>query len=359
MAGHGSLADRFGSLRCRLAGAMLLVLVCALALSSVLDQLVAAVARSHGILGILQREPYQDGLVLASFGLAVAALIWLVSAWSLAPLSRASHEAGRIGPAHPGARISAELLPTEMRPLVGAVNGALDRLEMAYEAERQFTADAAHELRTPLAVLGLRLQRARAQQGHAAPDWPAIDQDVRHMTRLVAQLLDLARKQAVGAGPGRDRHVLNLARVAREAAGVVLPIAEAAGRTLALDLPESMPVLGRTDDLRDMLCNLLENAVVHGRGTVTLTGYAGAMHTLQVGDEGDGVPEALRAVMFERFRKAVAASPGTGLGLSIVREVARSHGGHAAFTPGSGNVIEVGIPSSDDVDAGQASASRA
>ena len=152
------LAERFGSLRVRLAGAMLLVLVCALALSSMLDQLGAAIAHTQGLLGVLQREPYQDGLVLASFGLAVAALIWIVSAWSLAPLSRASREAARVGPTHPGARISAALLPTEMRPLVGAVNGALDRLEAAYEAERRFN----RRCRTRAAHAARRAQPAPA-----------------------------------------------------------------------------------------------------------------------------------------------------------------------------------------------------
>ena len=327
----------FGSLRIRLAGAMLVVLMGALALSSVLDRLGTAPSRQAGLLQVLQREPYQDGLVLASFGLAVAALIWIVSAWSLAPLSRASREAAGVGPDHPGARISAELLPTEMRPLAGAVNGALDRLEAAYAAERRFTADAAHALRTPLAVLSLRLQRAQA------PDWPAIEQDLRQMTRLVAQLLDLARKQS-GAVPARGGQAVDLARVAREAAACVLPMAEAAGRALAVDLEGRMMVRGQADDLRDMLCNVLENALVHGAGALRLTGRAGAMQCITVRDEGAGVAEPLREAVFERFNKAQAHSPGTGLGLAIVRAVASRHGGRAFFHPGPASVVEVQIP---------------
>ena len=351
----GTARDWLGSLRVRLAGAMLLMLVAALALSSALDSLdTAGEQATRGVLGALQREPYQDGLVLASFGLAVGVLIWVVSAWSLAPLSRASREAAAAGPGHPGVRISADRLPTEMRPLVAAVNAALDRLEAAYAAERQFTADAAHELRTPLAVLTLRLQRARepACAGSAADhgldeglDHDGIDRDLNHMTRLVAQLLDLARKQAAQRRPGAEQRTVNLCRIAREAAATVLPLAEAARRRLVLDLPDTMTMEGRADDLRDMLVNVLENALVHGQGTVRMTGrLEGGRLLLDVADEGPGVPEMLRQTVFERFRKAHQGSAGTGLGLAIVREVAAGHGGSAAFQPGPACVVRIELP---------------
>ncbi len=326
----------------RLAGSMLLVLIAALGLSSVADEFSGAVSgHAHGWLRVLNSEPYQDGIVLASFGLAVGALIWVVSAWSLAPLSRASREAREAGPGHPGARISSAHLPTEIRPLVDAVNGALERLEAAFAAERQFTAHAAHELRTPLAVLTLRLQRARTE-GNAL-DWPGVERDLDQMTRLVGQLLDLARKQA-GHG-GQDMRPVNLSRVAREAAGAILPLAEAAGRELIVELPEAMSVRGRDGDLRDMVTNVLENALVHGQGAIRLSGSVQAgLAAIRVADEGVGVPEALHAVLFERFRKAQSGSPGTGLGLAIVREVARSHGGGAAFEPGPRCVLRVEVP---------------
>ena len=325
---------------------MLLMLVAALALSSALDSLDTAERRvPHGLLGALQREPYQDGLVLASFGLAVAVLIWVVSAWSLAPLSRASREAAAAGPGHPGARISARHLPTEMRPLVSAVNAALDRLEAAYAAERRFTADAAHELRTPLAVLTLRLQRSLQNGAGAALDKAGIDQDLRQMTRLVTQLLDLARKQAADGTPGSEPHPINLCRIAREAAATVLPLAEAAGRPLALDLPDEIIVQGRAGDLRDMVQNLLENALAHGAGTISIAGSAdGGSCTLDIADEGAGVPQALRQAVFERFRKAAPSSAGTGLGLAIVREVVVSHGGRVGFRPGPRCVVRVELP---------------
>jgi two-component system sensor histidine kinase QseC len=331
------LAEQMGSLRFRLGSGMVLVLVLAVGASSVLDDL--RLRLSPALARVLDIEPIQDGLVLAGFGAAALVLIAGVSAWSLRPLVRASAEAGRAGPDCPGARISAARLPTEIRPLVGAVNGALDRLQAAYEMQRRFTADAAHELRTPLSILNLRLQRARVT-GEA--DWQAVEGDVRQMTRLVNQLLDLARKEQAGRG---QPAAVNVSRVGREAAAMVLPLVEAAARTLVVALPETIAVRGRADDLRDMVMNLLENALIHGAGTIRLTGQeAGSRCVLAVADEGPGVQPELREAVFERFRKVHEGSAGTGLGLAIVREVARSHGGEVGFRPGQGCVIEVGLP---------------
>ena len=164
------------------------------------------------------------------------------------------------------------------------------------------------------------------------------------MTRLVTQLLDLARKQSMHVGAAEERRPVDLSRVAREAAGIILPMAETAGRSLVVSVPDRMLVLGAADDLRDMLCNLLENAIIHGTGTVRLSGRVGALHTIMVTDEGAGIAEPLREAVFERFRKASPASPGTGLGLSIVREVARSHGGRAFFHPGPASIVEIQLP---------------
>ena len=175
------------------------------------------------------------------------ALVWLIGGWSLRPLARASRQAAAIGPANPTGRLYTNELPREIRPLVKAVNGALERLDQAYAAQRQLverldhayaaqrqlTADAAHELRTPLAVLSLRLQQAKLD---AAADWPAMERDLAQMSRLVGQLLELARVEdparlgdSAGLGP------VNLARLAREAAAMVLPLAEERERPLEVE----------------------------------------------------------------------------------------------------------------------------
>jgi len=164
------------------------------------------------------------------------------------------------------------------------------------------------------------------------------------MGRLVDQLLDLARKEALA----RERHtedlpVINLSRVVREAAATALPLMEAAGRELDVDVPDSVQVRGNSDDLRDMVRNLLENAVLHGRGKMSAripapeSGSAAVM--IEVADEGPGVPAGQEEAVFQRFRRLNVDTPGSGLGLAIVRHVARSHGGDAHFLPGVGRVV--------------------
>jgi len=288
----------------------------------------------------LFEEDSEHLLVLAPLAVTALVLIWIISGWSLRPVARASREAALVGPGRPDARISPNGLPREIQPLVEAVNGALDRLSSAYAAEQRLTANAAHELRTPLAVLNLRLQRARLT---GTTDWPAIERELGQMSRLVNQLIDLARKESLD----RDGHadalpVVNLSRIAREAAAMVLPLIEAQGRRLEADLPDVVPLHGRADDLRDVIRNLLDNALIHGQGTVTVrirpAAESAERIVIEVSDEGGGVAPGQEELIFERFRKLKAESPGSGLGLAIVRHVARSHGGDVRFIPGRGHV---------------------
>jgi len=290
----------------------------------------------------LFEEASEQLLVLWPFAVLALALTWALTWWSLRPITRASRDAARVGPADPDSRISARGLPREIRPLVDAVNGALERLALAYATERQMTADAAHELRTPLSVLSLRLQRAR-ETGKV--EWTVVERDLSQMSAVITQLLDLARKES------RSRHdeaatlpIINLSRVVREAAAMVVPLLESQGRQLELDVPDKAALRGHADDLRDLVRNLLENALSHGRGTVgvrvrrdTDAHHAGI--TIEVSDEGEGVPIGKEEEVFGRFRKLQATSPGAGLGLAIVRQVARSHGGNVRFARGCGRVI--------------------
>jgi len=313
---------------------------------------IAARAPSGGVLVVARRDVgreklvdslFQEGseqlLVLVPFVALAVVLMWAITWWSLRPVTRASREAADIGPSNPAVRISPSGLPREVRPLVAAVNGALDRLAEAYAAERRITADAAHALRTPLAVLSLRLQRARHR---GAVDWAVVESELAQITAIVAQLLDLARKEAQRPADGGPLPAVNLSRLVREAAAGVVPLVERQGRELEIDAPEAIAVRGRADDLRDMVRNLLENALVHGRGRVRVgvrrdgSGRGGAV--IDVVDEGEGVPAGMEEEAFGRFRTLRSESPGAGLGLAIVRHVARSHGGDARFVPGAGHV---------------------
>lgn len=300
----------------------------------------------------LFQDPYQDILILSVYSAGAILLIWLVSGWSLRHLASASREAAVVGPGNPSARISTERLPEEIRPLVGAINDALDRLTEAYQAEQRFVANAAHELRTPLAVLSLHLQRAKLG---GTLDWNTIDHDVEQLNRLVGQLLDLARKEhARQTEVPSARPIVNLSRLAREAAAAVFPLADGAGRKLAVDLPDTLAMRGNSEDLRDMIRNLLDNALIHGCGEIRLVAGVedgtgnGRLVCITVSDEGAGVPEALGDTVFDRFRKGRPESSGHGLGLAIVREVARGHDGTVAFEPGKPSQIKVTLPIAND-----------
>lgn len=281
----------------------------------------------------------QEGLeglaiVILPFALFSLLIIWRITERSLRPVARASEQARAIGPRNPGARIDTEDLPSEVRPLAEAANEAVERLAQAYEMEKRLTADAAHELRTPLTVLGLRLQQAKRK---GVMDWPKIEREIAAMNALVDQLLDLARKEsAAEAADPADAPLVSLPRLMREAAAAVLPLIEAAGRVLEVEAPEQAQLRGRPEDLRDLMRNLLENALKHGAGRIRIrlsrveSPEPGFL--LQVEDEGRA---PLTDALFQRFRKGDSSSAGSGLGLSIVRQVARNHGGEAAFAAGS------------------------
>jgi two-component system, OmpR family, sensor histidine kinase TctE len=314
---------------------------------------------SEALAESMLEESVEPMYILIPSGIVALATIWLVGGWSLRPLERASREASEVGPANPTARVSSEGLPDEVLPLVAAVNGALDRLSQAYEAERRLTADAAHELRTPLAVLDLRLQRAQLERGI---DWSAVRRDFEHLHRVVAQLLDLARMESA-ANTLPEPQPVNLPRIVREATAMVLPLADDAGREIEIATDADLPIsiMGHAADLRNMVRNLLDNALSHGKGkiTVRLTGRARPEASeepiiLQVSDEGSGVPEELRDSVFDRFRKGKASSTGAGLGLAIVRHVARVHGGFARVHPTERNCIEVVLNGATRRSSGQA-----
>jgi two-component system, OmpR family, sensor histidine kinase TctE len=293
-------------------------------------------------------------LVWLALVLLAIPLIWYIIGWNLRSLRRVSEQATAIGPRSNDTRIITDDLPSEIMPLVQAFNGALDRLAGAYHLERRLTADAAHELRTPIAVLDLRLQRGRLR-GHI--DWPAITHEMGQLRRLLDQMLDLARKDRIDYA---EREIVRLPRLIRETSAMLLPMAEEKGREITIDACDELTVFGSSDNLRDMLRNLLENALFHGTGSIrvmlrTEISSDGGNNpvVLEVTDEGAGVPPAKRDLVFERFSKAVQGSPGAGLGLAIVRQVVRMHGGTVSFVPvSSGCCVRVVLPravtSSDD-----------
>ena len=291
--------------------------------------------------GLLADRLRHSLVLLVPVSLGSALLMFVLLHWALRPVRRAAEAIQAVGPQAPDRRLPVTDLPSEIRPLAVAVNAALERLAAAYATERRFVADAAHELRTPLTVLDLRLQDGRRS---GQPAWPQLETEMQQLRRLVGQLLGLARHDGISPGTG-DEARCRPGRVIRESVAALLPLYEAAGRRIELDIDDAAVCGCDSYKLREVLDNLLHNALMHGAGTVRVQlGAAERRIQLDVSDEGEGVPMELREAMFQRFRKGRQHGDGTGLGLAIVRRIVNNAGGQVFFLPEQRTVIRVTLP---------------
>lgn len=262
--------------------------------------------------------------------IALAALIMagVTLRRALAPLRRISALAGYIGPQRTDIRLPESELPSEIKPLVTAFNQGLDRLDTAFDQQRRFTANAAHQLRTPLALLSANLDLL---EGNG--EIVALRADAARMTRLVNQLLRVARLEAQPLDVSRR---VDLAACAHRAVSALAPLAVTQGRELALSGAEQpVYIKGNTDGIEEALRNLIENGLAHTPvgGVVTVTVDPGG--AIIVTDQGPGVSEGDQAQLFERFwRGSNASAEGAGLGLSIVAEIMQFHGGRVSVDSG-------------------------
>lgn len=253
------------------------------------------------------------------------------------PLLRASERAEHISPTRIGVRLPIEEIPKEILPLVIAVNQALDRLEQGFFRQREFTADAAHELRTPLAVLRTRIDMLPDQRAAKA-----LHQDVEGMSRVVSQLLDAAELETLVIEPGE---VTDLQAVCADVAEFVAPLALAREKTISLTGEEgAVRVRGNAEMLRRAIRNLVENALSHTPKGTDVEIAVEKSGTVRVLDQGEGVPLANRELIFQRFwRRSHQRAGGAGLGLSIVKRIVETHGGTIAVEnrPGGGAVFSM------------------
>jgi signal transduction histidine kinase len=262
---------------------------------------------------------------------------------ALRPIIAASALAERIGPAHTELRLPEEDMPQEVIPLVRAVNQALDRLEEGFRGQREFTADAAHELRTPLAIL--RTQVDMIDDRELAK---SLRDDIESMSRLVNQLLDIAELETFVIGEGE---VANLSAIATEIAAYIAPLALSQHKTVAVaGADQSVRVRGNADTLGRAIRNLVENALTHTAAGTTVEISVDPAGALRVMDRGPGVPSAEREHIFRRFwRRDRRRAGSAGLGLAIVKRIAEMHratidvsdrpGGGAIFTLRFSDVI--------------------
>lgn len=248
-------------------------------------------------------------------------------------------------------------VPSEVRPLTDAVNALIRRLEAALGMQQRFVADAAHQLRTPLAALKVQIERTLREPDAEARNelLEHIRRAVERLVRLSNQLLTLARAES-GAEIHMRFEPVDLRALAFEIGSAYVPRALQQGADLGFIGGEE-PVMVKGDALLigEMVRNLLDNALAYGRrdGRISLAVKGGPPPSITVEDDGPGIPEGEREKIFQRFHR-IAGSPGAGagLGLAIVSEIARAHGIQVFVesAPGCGACFRLVFPASSPPD---------
>lgn len=251
---------------------------------------------------------------------------------SFRPLKRLASEAAQISPRAIELRLSDDPLPPELVPLVRSVNAALDRLAEGFRHQREFTADAAHELRTPLAVLSAHVDTLDDRKSAVA-----LKQDIASMRRLVDQLLAVAELDAM---PFQRPVPTDLSALAMDLAAQMAPLALAAGRSVAvLGVEQPVRMNAHPEAMRRALRNLLENAIQHTPVGSVVELEVTPAPGIHVRDRGPGIAPADRARVTERYwRGDRNRHGGAGLGLNIVDRIVRAEGGRLVIAdrPGGG-----------------------
>lgn len=289
--------------------------------------LVAQVSGGAQLVHSILREFVSDiGWYIPLFAALVLSLAIYRVRSSLRPLLAASDRASTIGPEAISTRLPKTGVPAEALPLVVAVNRALDRLEQGFVIQRRFTANAAHELRTPLAIITARLDSLEGD-GQLAP----LREEVARMNRLVEQLLCVARLDSLVLDISST---VDLRQICEAVVGSMAHLALATGRSVALTgCDQPVRIRGNAAAIEDALRNLIENALAHapvGSEVVVDVDPAGGF---SVSDSGPGIPVDDRQRIFERFwRGKGSGTDGAGLGLAIVSEIARAHAASIAVS---------------------------
>ncbi|WP_345538192.1 HAMP domain-containing sensor histidine kinase [Phytohabitans rumicis] len=306
------------------------------------------VAKSMG--DLTQSVRLLRNILLVAFPLlliALAAVAWRVVGLTLRPVEGLRTGAEEItGGGRPG-QLPVPDSRDEIHRLAVTLNDMLDRLEAARAKQRAFVADAAHELRSPLA--NMRTQLEVAQRLGDRTDWPAVGEDLladtQRLSRLVDDLLLLARADDAGARAVRSMPV--------ELGELVTTLAERYPSVAVAAPDDPLWTTGEPDALARAVANLLDNALRHTRTRVEVAVQPdGAYHLITVTDDGPGIPVADRDRVFDRFTRLDDArardAGGAGLGLAIVRELVRRYGGTVRLADaGPGLRAEVRLPATD------------
>jgi two-component system, OmpR family, sensor kinase len=301
------------------------------------------------------KELDRTALNLMAVGAAIL-LIGLAGGWwfvgrALRPIADISATAAGISAGDLSQRINIAETESELGRLAAVLNSTFARLETAFAQQRQFTADAAHELRTPVSVILTQTQTALNRERSATEYRETVEacqRAAQRMRRLTESLLELARLDA-----GQEtlkRLKFDLARTAGDCAELVRPLAATRGITIRCDLAP-VPANGDPERLAQVVTNLLTNAVQYGKANSEVrlsTKSQGSMILLAVSDNGPGISREDLPRVFERFYRADASrsSGQTGLGLAISQAIVKAHNGtiEVSSQPGVGTTFTVVLP---------------
>lgn len=270
---------------------------------------------------VLEEFVKDVGWIWVPFVLGLLGTNLLVARVGLRPLQRAAQQAAAIGPGTVSTRLNEEGLPREVLALVRAVNNALDRLQTAFQSQQRFIADAAHELRTPVAVL--KAHTALLPQDGRLDAWK---EEVGAMDRLVNQLLESARLDVIAL---EKNEVVELNEAARTVIAQLAPLAIGAGKSLTLVAsPAPICINGSTALLSSALRNLIENGIRYTPTGTAVTVELRLPATIVVSDRGPGIAPAEREQIFRRFWQGRRdRGGGAGLGMDIVARAVNALGG--------------------------------
>lgn len=295
----------------------------------------------------------QDDLyiMLLTFPLS-GLLIWIIIGRGLDSLDRVAQEVANRAPTHLEP-VNLQEVPEEIKPVIDELNKLFFRLQEGFEREKRFAADAAHELRTPLAALKAQAQvalnTANIEEKNLALQ--KLIASVNRSTHIVQQLLTMS-KLVPGASGINDVDDVNLIKVAREIIAMLVPSALEKQIELEFEHEDHLPLLqGNATAIGILIRNLVDNAIRYCKenGRVVIAVYHKYNELiLEVSDNGPGIPEELKTRVFERFFRVLGnKSPGSGLGLAIVRQICDLHGAQVELgTPdnSTGLIVKVRFP---------------
>ncbi|MCA8337830.1 sensor histidine kinase [Burkholderia multivorans] len=318
------------------------------------DTVTVVVAKTTRSRNAMVATIWRPQLVRLALMLVLAVvLVYLGLTFELRPLMKLKDDVADRGPMELEP-IRPERLQHELRPIVDAINQCIARLNTHTATQRRFIADAAHQLRTPIAVLDTQIQYAQ-QRGHDDRELASVLDSMQRSSRKMADVTDklllLAHAEATPSTLLTQR--VDLAALVSSVLEETIVLAQRRDIDLGAELGERLDVAGSGSLLSALVTNLVDNAVRYTQpgGCVTVAARRdGDTVVLDVIDDGPGIPAEARPHVFKRFYRVSSDTEGSGLGLAIVSEIAQAHGGSATLAPGPGNrgvVVTVQLPAYD------------